>query len=134
MDQKIVECSRKARGDQGETGGGREGVLGLPRHPLGRPKGAEHIGFLGFGSHYSEHVLFYVGYATFFKNHKIAPGGVLGTFLAKFRSPGGSLGPPGGCATFSGGPSGPIWGNPLTLGGPGGAQGSYFLFAGRPFV
>ena len=75
MDQKIVECSRKARGDQGETGGGREGVLGLPRPPLGRPKGVGDIDLLGFGSHHSQNVLFYVGYTTFFRNHKIAPGG-----------------------------------------------------------
>ena len=56
MDQKIVECSRKARGDQGETGGGHEGVLGLPRSPLGRPKGAGDIDFFGFGSRYLQNV------------------------------------------------------------------------------
>ncbi len=134
MDPKIVGCTRKARGGPGETGGEREGVRGLPRPPLGRPKGARDIGKTGFGSHHSQNVLFYVGYTTFFRNHKIAPGGVLGAFLAKFRSPGGGLGLPGGCATFSGGALGTHLGEPInSCGGPGGLKESIF-FSGRPLI
>ena len=81
MDQKIVGCTRKARGDQGETGGGREGVLGLPRPPLGRPKWVGDIYFLGFGIHYHQNVCYHIGNTVFLKNNKIDPGGGPGCVL-----------------------------------------------------
>ena len=122
-------------------GGAHEGVLGLPRLPLGRPKWVITIGKTGFGIHYPQNVLFYICYTTFFKNRQIAPGG--GSWVRFSRNLGapGGLGPPRGVRDIFWGSLGTHLGEPVNSGGARGDpreplffQGAHLFDLGAPQI